>query len=218
MQLYSALLDRKSNAVLIASTHISAIVFLNKHVPDTVHWPLVQSPNHEQSFPLHGLVPEQYPNWHWDEKARLFSQTTPHDVAEALRERAQLTAAKFGAISKVMFNINAARYQNRSGIEFQETVYLLKRLQAEGFIASNYDESRASEFPLVVQYADFSGCTLRTAADDIRFKARLYEDLLAKSEILRMKYFQLIGDAAESALPEILGEFYRDCYENALVA
>ena len=197
MQPYSALIDVENNVVLIASTHISIIVFLNECMENTFHCPLVNSPHYENVFPLAAIPPEEYPQWSWDWKSRLFNKTTAAVTNTALTQKAVLASAKHAILKRLILNLSSMRYKVRTGVEFQETVYLTKTMQAERFKESGYDTSQLIEFPYVVQYADFAGIPIAQAADDILFKAHLDDDYLARSEMLRLKYFKAIAEATK---------------------
>lgn len=111
-----------------------------------------------------------------------------------------------------------ARYPVMTGIWQQETVYINKRLQAIAFRDAGYPEDVAPNYPYVLQYADLTGSTLRQAADDIIFKAKLDEDFLAKTELLRLKYFRLVREAEKpEEVAEAYKAFVRESYKNALV-
>lgn len=219
MATYSALVDSSTNVVLAVSSHVSAIVFLNEFMPDTGHATRVHYPNYPDSLFIASCSPEECPEWTWDRITRTFKTTRPSLINESLRTRARLANAKLNAVSKVITSLSEARYKVRTGIEFQETVYLTKKWQAQRFKDLGYNENSIMEYPYVLQYADFAGITLKQAADDILFKASLDDQHLANTELLRLRYFNKIRDATKpEQLPPIMEEFKRDCFINAKVS
>jgi hypothetical protein len=210
---YSALLDYATDAVLAISPHVAAIVFLNECMLDTRHAAAVHHPNYMQSFFLASLDPEAYPKWRWNRQSRKFVETQPDVVTEDLIARSRLAVTKVRVISQIIFHINAARHDVRTGIDFQETVYLTKAIQARRLKAADYSEELIMECPYVVQYADFADISLEQAVEDILLKAKIDDQLLARSELLRLVYFNKVKSAtALHQMNGIFDEFMRECY------
>lgn len=210
---YSALLDSSTYVLLALSKHISAVQFLQEATPGSVHTPVVQYPNYRQSFPLAKAHGDTYPEWAWDWKTRLFSETKPELVTTEMRFRSHLAIAKLTSITRILSNINIIRYPVRTGIDFQETVYLVKRMQAQAFKDAGFDEDFIHEYPYVLQYADFAEIPLKQAAEEILFKAKLDDEILAQSELLRLRYFNKVKNASTpEELPPITAAFVKDCY------
>lgn len=215
---FSVLTDQDTQAVLTLSTNTPAIVFLNQSMDATYRDSSVSHPNYTKSFFLAELPPAKYPEWRWDRKTRTFVKIAPHLLSNALRERARLAHMKLLAIIRIMRNINIARDRLNTGVHLQETAYLLKRLEAEKFKASGYDENLILEIPFVAQYAELADITLREASDDILLKAKIAEQDLARTELLRLMYYRRIRETSSpDDIPTIMEEFYRDCYVNARV-
>lgn len=210
---HDSLVDAETNAVLALSSYPATIVFLNGSMIDTKTAVSVQYPNYATSFFLLREKPEKLPEWSWNQKDRVFVPTSPLALTESLRTKAYLARTKQEAITRIMRQITQARFKVTTGIEFQETVYLTKKQQAQAFKDAGYDESSILQYPYVLQYADFAGMSLKEAADEILFKANLDDEYLASTELLRLKYFSKIRDvtSAEELRP-ILEEFHRDCY------
>lgn len=102
-------------------------------------------------------------------------------------------------------------------MEFQPTTYVLKRMQAEKFKSSGYDETIEPEVPFVAQYADFADLSMKQAADDIIFKAKLDQDMLLRTEGIRLKYFRLLRDSATpQEVMKVVEDFRRENYFNSL--
>jgi hypothetical protein len=218
MPVQSALLDTATNSVLAVSSRIAGVVLLHECTPDTTHATLVHYPNYTQSCFLNETPPEQHPEWCWNRRTRYFERTQPRLVTDGLRTQARLAAAKLEVFAKILDGINVARYKVRTGCDFQEIVYLQKRMQAQRLKDSGYDPDIALQCPLVLQYADYTGDSLQQAVDDILFKAKMDDEVLAKTELLRLRYFNRIK-AAKSAdqLDFTYGEFLAECFVNPRV-
>jgi hypothetical protein len=188
-------------------------VFLNECMLDTRHAAAVRYPNYTKSFFLASLDPEAYPKWRWNRQSREFVETRPDVVTDDLIARSRLAVTKVRIISQIIFHINVARYDVRTGVDFQETVYLTKAMQARRLKAANYSEELIVECPYVVQYADFADISLEQAVEDILLKAKIGEQLLARSELLRLVYFNKVKSAAApDQVNGIFDEFMRECY------
>lgn len=214
--IYSALVA-PTNVLLALSSHPSAVVVIAETMPEAQHQRDVAHPSYPEPFSLASIDASEFPRWSWT-RDRTFIETPPQLLTNEVRAQSRLAVAKIDAISRIIYRLNFTRYPVRTGVEFQETVYLSKRTEAERFKAAGYDESSMFEFPYVLQYADFAGISLRQAADDILFKAKLDDDVLAKTELLRLKYFHAVKTAlTPEDLPHITESFVREFYLNSLV-
>ncbi len=218
MAAQSALLDTATSSVLALSPRIAGVVLLHECMPDTTHATLVHYPNYTQSCFLNEIPPEHHPEWRWNRRTRYFERTEPHLVTDALRTEARLAATKLDLFTKIVDGINIARYKVRTGCDFQEIVYLQKRMQAQQLKDSGCDPDIALQCPLVMQYADYTGDSVQQAVADILFKAKIDDEVLAKTELLRLRYFNRIK-AAKSIheLDDTFGEFLAECYVNPRV-
>lgn len=214
----SALLDTATHSVLALSPRIAGVVLLHECTPDTTHATLVHYPNYTQSCFLNGIPPEQNPEWCWNRHTRYFERTQPRLVTDDLRAQARLATAKLDVYAKIVDGINVARYKVRTGCDFQELIYLQKRTQAQRLKDSGCDPDIALQCPLVLQYAEYTGDSLQQAVDDILFKSKMDDEVLAKTELLRLRYFNRIK-AAKSAdeLQSTYGEFLAECFVNPRV-
>lgn len=218
-QYYSALLDSPSNVVLAISKSVSAIGFLNECTPDTSVAFSINFPNYTKSFFHRAIFSAimklgDYSRWTWDRKTRTFSKTRKGVLNDHIIAKSRLAESKCHTINKIINNLNSARFNVGTGVQFQETVYLTKKMQAAVFKNSGYDEDLIIEYPYVLQYADYANLSLRQATEDILLKAKLDDELLAKTELLRLKYFNKIKKAtAPDQLPVIYEEFICDCYQ-----
>jgi hypothetical protein len=223
-QRHNILIDAPTGAVLAVSRVVSSLVFLRECMENTTVIVAADSPKYRNSifrewvFLFLVLRSKPFAKWSWDNSKREFFETKKELLDDRLVARAILAEEKRKAIEKIMANLNSARNTLMNGLIFQETVYMEKRNQAKAFQDMGYDENRMLEFPYVVQYADFAGITLRQAADDILLQSKFDEDVLAKTDLLRMKYYKRVKEAESiNQLPAILEDFTRECYVNARV-
>ena len=97
-------------------------------------------------------------------------------------------------------------------------VYFTKKIQAQDFKDSGYNEALAATYPYVFQYAEIASISPRQAAEDIIRKAQAGETLFVKTELLRLRYFKKIREAKT---PQEVGviheEFLRDYYADIKV-
>ncbi len=206
----SILIDTSSDVILTLSWHAAAVQFVHECTMDTEHIAAANIPNYLESFPLLGVLPRDYPAWSWVDKGRTFVKTHPEAVTEELRQRAILLTEKLKTISYMMERINQYRNQVRSGLDFQELVYVSKEAQARRLKDSGFDPKLIIQSPYVVYYADELGISIERAAEEILLQAQLDHEFLAKNEKLRMKYFNKVKRAEnERELEAIRIEFTR---------
>lgn len=210
---YSILTDIATNTVLAVSSFAPVIVFLNECTRDTAHKPRANYPNYQDGFFLSEIRAEKYPEWSWVQKDRTFIPTRPDVITDSIRKRSRLAVAKGNLILSIMRGLNMTRSKSNTGVIFQEMIYSAKLLEVKEFKAAGYDESRALEFPYLLQYADLMNIPLRDAADEITLKARISTDEMVKTEFLRLKFFKKIKDVEKiEHLVPIQEEFTRDFY------
>lgn len=224
---YSAIISSANFCLLAISKSPSAITFLEENIPDTYRVNSANYPNYvarsffkRDPFFIARLDPSRYPEWTWSSKTRLFVEARPDVVTEEIRALSRLAVAKCTTIEKIIRDLTAARYKLRSGVDFQETVYMMKRFEASALQASgSYDDDDvAMKYPFVTQYADVAGIPLEQAAADILFKSKLDMEVLLKTEQIRLKYLRQIKEAkTPEELPHIYEAFTRNLYVNALV-
>jgi hypothetical protein len=212
---YSALIDDTSAAVLCLTEQPSIAVTLaksalNARVAYAVNWP-----NYGINFSLEDMRPWHL--WAWDWEKRRFDRTPGAAVTPELKRRADLAAAKCEALREITYELSIARYPVWRGVLMQEYVYAKKRDQALAFFNAGYPEEQAMFYPYVLQYADLVGMPLREAADEILFKANLDDEYLAKTELLRLKYFRLIRAATTpEEITPIVESFRRDVPQKSI--
>lgn len=212
------LIDVGTGAVLTATPFVSITNFLTSCVRDTNQATANDHPYYSTSDFAVSIAPNEYPQWTWSHKSRSFSRIRSDILTEELRARARLACAKRDAIGRIIYNINRTRQQALSGIILQSEIYFDKKMQAQTFKSLDYDESRLMQFPYVLQYADFKHISPRQATDEIILKAKMSDEHLSKTELLRMRYFEKIATAASpDDMPGIIADFIKDCYVNAQV-
>ncbi len=214
---YGIIIDTNTNIVVAVHRSPAVLVFLAECFPDTSYVPYANVPHYTDYFFLVDIPPRELVSWRRDKKSRRFEKVAPELVTEQMRADAVLAAKKGEIARRIMTHLSMNRHRARTGVEFQETVYLLKRIEAEKCKESGYDEARAVEFPFVLQYADFADIPLKEAADEIIFKAKLDEQLLAKTEFLRLKHFSALKKAqtAEEA-DAVIAALIKDLYRNTI--
>ena len=219
---YGALIDSGTGAVLTISPFDTVIGVLHEFTPDSTRATHVNHPNykrsllHDEPFFLARARADEYPSWTWQKAARTFVKTHPDVLTPHLIARSALASAKANALTTVIRKINLARFDLRSGIEMQDLVYLRKHDEARRFKESGYDEDTAHVYPYVLQYADFMAISPKEAAEDILFKARLADDELLKTELLRLRYWKRIRESNDPVeIPAIIKDFRRDCVHSS---
>ena len=174
----------------------------------------VNFPNYVQRFEIADGPVEEFPEWAWNSKDRLFMRTPERLLTESLRQRSLLAVKKSYVLHEIINIISSIRVSGCSSIAMQESVYAAKKMQAQRYRDADYPDDDLLEYPYVLQYADLVGFSMRAAADEILFKARLSEDVLLKTEFFRLKYFELLKNTMEVALIDpILIAFHRDFYK-----
>ncbi len=209
---YSAIIDSATRVLLITSSRIPIISFLTEITPDVARINSASYPNYIGKFPLAKVDPYRYPEWTWDGELRIFSPTPPEVLSDLLRWQSALMVKKGRLLSDIIQGITFIRYPSWSGIMLQEHVYITKKMQAQRFRDQNYAQMNILNFPYVLQYSDHSGLSPRAAADEILFKAQLDDDMLAKSELLRLKYFSLVKDADMDTVDVVAHNFWQEMY------
>ncbi len=209
-----ALIDNATGVTLAHSQRSAPVLFLQGNLRDTRYTYI----NPTASSTINSTPPEQYPELTWNRKTKRFTQTHPDVLTEELRALSRLARAKLETIGRMIYDLNIARNELRIGIIFQETVYMTKKLQAHEFMKSGYDESRIMEYPYILHEADMKKTSFREAADAILFKAKLADDILLRTEQLRLEYFNKVKEADDpEMLKTIFKDFHKACYVNARV-
>lgn len=223
MTRWHAVLDAGTNAVLTIVPSVSGSVFVHQCTLDSIRATSVNIPHYSYSwirsepFFLARLNPKEYPGWIWVKKKRQFISNRPDAITSEMIARSLLATAKGAAIIQIFRILNAVRDPVRTGLDFQDRVYLTKERQAILFKESGYDENLVLEVPYVFQYADIARITPKQAANEILFQAKLDSDLLLKTELLRLKYFRALrGASAPAEVSDILWRFNHESTRSSL--
>ncbi len=210
---YSAILDATSFNLLALTPFVSAAQVVHEGTLNSLHATGISYPNYMRGLPFDKFDVPKYVEWAWDYKTRTFNPIDPSKVRAELRDRSLLAMAKIPAARRIMLDLNAIRHNARTGLDFQETVYMTKKMQALDFKRAGYPEDSIIDYPYVLQYADYAKLSLRQAADDIIFKSKLSDEILAQTELLRLKYFNRLKAATSmEEIPEIIEQFTKDCF------
>lgn len=214
----SILVDSASKCLLAASSGVSGPAFLNGCMPDTYFVSWAERPHYVGQDFDKLFVEADYPKWSWVRRKRRFVPTNPDVLNDNLFARSRLAMAKLRAVEEITRHLNTSRNRLFTGLILQDTIYMIKFIEAMRFIESGYDEKRILEFPYVLQYSEFAEIPLRQAADDIYLKARLDSHFLLNTEALRLKYFKIIKAAETPAdLNGVTEAFRLECFNNAMV-
>lgn len=212
----SALVDASTSALLALSSYPYVVSYLAKSPAlEAEEFHGVNWPHYRKNFHLKDENSRIYPNWTWSLETRRFSPTPAELITTELLQRSTLAVKKCSALWEMVYELSVSRYAMWRGPILQETVYLTKRQQAQAYRDDGYPEGDILRYPYVLQYADFAGLTAQSAADEILFKARLDDELLARTEFLRLKYFNLIRDVGKvDEIAGILRTFRRETYRD----
>ncbi len=207
MRSYCAVLDIETKAVIALGTNPGVMVQVQESTPEAILYVRVESPNYLEDFPLARLERGQYPEWVWSRKHRTFTHNDTPPTPE-VRARSVLAMFKVDALSRIARKISRARSKLRAGVDFEESVAILKRTEVQRFKDIGYDETRIFEFPFLMEYAEYAGVSHTQAANDIALASRMEEEILAKTEIVRLKYVNLVKKAGtKDEIDKILIEF-----------
>jgi hypothetical protein len=223
MARWSALLDAGTNVVLTISPSLSSIIFVQQCTLDTVRVNSVDYPHyrssfiHQEPFFLARRPSHEYPQWVWNRAERKLYPNKAEELTPGLIARSELATAKCTAVQEIMRLVSRARLSIWTGVDFQDRVEMTRRFQAQRFKDAGYVEDMISDFPFVLQYADVIGKTVSEAADDILFKAKLDDEILLQTELLRLTYFEKARRAeTPKQLTEILDEFSKETRSSPL--
>ena len=203
---YSALIDFTSGALLTFGQHTSIIAFLAKSAMGRACYS-VNFPKYLNSFPLLEVGFQEYPEWTWNRQDRVFSPTPKELITDRVRATSSLAVRKSNVLFEIIQGISTARNQLCSGVLMQETVNVIKRQQAQKFKDEGFPEDDMLRYPYVLQYAEIAELPLKTAALEILFKSQLDDEILAKTEGLRLRYFDLVKNAELDTIESVLTRF-----------
>ena len=192
-----------TNALLAVGTLSPIITALTEMIPDISYVYEVQSllPQHAESASVTLM---------WEPSSRMFVPMHPHVITEDLFVKAALTRAKLDALNKMTLAINMERGKLATPVTYGQFVYRAKQEQAKAFRERNYDAARLQEYTYVAQYASFANISPRQAADDILFKAQLDDEVLLRTELTRLTFFDRLRRANDlQAVGVVMKDFAR---------
>jgi hypothetical protein len=205
--LYAALIDVPSGALLTLSLEPPIIAFLVKNTADVRPYWSVNYPNYMQSFALGNANPAVLPEWTWSALTRTFVPTPKALLSDRLRAASALAVKKSYALYEMMQSLAIARNSLATGVLLQESVYLTKKAQALRYQADGYPEEDLLRYPYVLQYAEIADLPMRDAALEILFKSSLDDEVLAKTEALRLKFFGRLKTVELDGIDAMMVEF-----------
>ena len=94
MHPYSLLVDSTTIAVITASYHAPAVVFVSECTMDTAYVSAANVPHADKTLFLIKADPEEYPQWTWNYKERAFFETSAETLTDELRALSRLVTAK----------------------------------------------------------------------------------------------------------------------------
>lgn len=219
---YHILVD-PSGVVLVSTASLTVINCLRECVPDASIVFSANTPNYQgwfsQRFFQRSIASnEACWQWSWNRKQKKLEPTPVKKRTAEMVKLSRLMGRKEDLLSRIMTQLDNIPRRALAGLKFQSLIYFSKKLQAQAFRDSGYDERKALASPYVLQYANHAGISPRQAADDILLKAKFTDDILMKTEMLRLKYVGKVRKAATiSELDAVHQEFVRDFFVNAQV-
>jgi len=98
--------------------------------------------------------------------------------------------------------------ESNTGFLAQEAIYLKKYLEAQRLVDQSFSKEAVAQSPYVVSYADLCGISVEKATAEILLQAKLDHEFLAKTELLRLRFFSRVRRAASDAeIIDILASF-----------
>ena len=85
-------------------------------------------------------------------------------------------------------------YRNRYTrvLSGQDTIYILKYLEAKEIISKNITEDQFMEYPFIKGYSQLKNLSIEEAAKEVLLNYEIESGFLAESENLRMKYTDIV--------------------------
>ncbi len=129
-----------------------------------------------------------------------------------------LLTARVKNLQRVSRVITQSRMRVAHSEKYGELVDYMRREQALAFRKSGYNEEQVKDYLFVFQYAQVKKISSREAADEIIFHFGLFEAALWQTEEIKLKYFDLISNAATiEENNKIFQDFIREYYLNSHV-
>lgn len=213
--MYLCFVDNNTGTLLFMSTNVSIMSLLRDHVHD-VSLVYLSPSNFIEKKIYKTLKVESFHLFYWDNKLskilkRDFIFKKDLSDHEILLQKSQLLSEKYIALSNIVSCIDKLRNSSRKKFNFQEFIYVEKKIQAQRFKDRGYLDSEILEYPYVLQYADYADLSFKESADTILLKAKMGHDVFAKTELLRLRYVNLLKDARTiSDVKKCHGDFLLD--------
>ena len=190
---YNALIDTGSNTLLVIGRDFQIMSYLSEYILDSfvVGIPVTNRIN-EKFYDMLFNSKECY-EYKWNQKMGMVEKNK--NQTDSLKAKSMIAFQKYKYLSSISKKIEDIRHVTKRTMLFQETIYLAKKYQADRFKDKGYPDGDILDYPYVLQYADYKNISYKQAAEAIIFKAKMSDSLLARSESLRLKYFNRIKDA-----------------------
>ena len=208
MSQHNILVDTGEQIILATHPHLPAIVFVSEWTLDTTFVPAADDPHHIGTFPLIQAPPAEVPQWSWNPKSRTVVPTNATLITPTIRSRAELAFQKISTVSFMIHRINYLRSKVNTGFLAQEAIYLKKYLEAQRLVDHTFSEEAVAQSPYTVSYADLCGISVEKAAEEILLQTKLDHEFLAKTELLRLRFFSRLRRAtSHTEIKDILAAF-----------
>ncbi len=191
---YYCLLDINTSGLLVIRKNFQCMNFLKEYTLDTTLVGLFSSNFFEEKFFSRLETSSDCYRFRWDSSKNLFVKNK--NITNLLQEKSFLASTKYDLLEDISSRIISFRGRVKKTLPYQETIYLTKKHQAERFKDRGYPESELLEYPYVLQYADLKKISLKQAADTILLKSSIDDGMLAKTELLRLKYFNKVRESS----------------------
>jgi hypothetical protein len=203
---YGILLDQGTSAFLVIGEDTQLISFLDEHIFDSFFLFLRPRNRFEARLIRSLMGSDELFTYGWNRKDSTIIRIKHFD--NGLRAKSELARRKYNTLREVSYSIQYLRLYARKTLAFQESIYTAKKDEARRFKDKNYPESDILEYPYILQYADYRNISFKEACEAILTKASLGDADFAKTETLRIKYFNKIKEAKTSEdLDKILYDF-----------
>jgi len=116
-------------------------------------------------------------------------------VSDEIVKKSKLARQKYVLLSDIIYFIQRQRQLTRRTMAFQETIYTSKKIEAQRFKDKNYPEGEILAYPYILEYSEYRNISYKQACEAILTKAMLGDADLAKTDILRIKYFNMIRNS-----------------------
>lgn len=187
---FYALLEGDTDNLLVFSQDYSCILHISEFFLDTRIVLVTTKKYFTKIFYMSLAHSDDKYLFKWDRERKKFVKN--NDVTKDLIEKSGLAISKYEVLCKIKTSIEEYRNFEKKDLKFQDDVYMQKKQEAERYKDKGYPEIEIFDFPFIRQYATFKKISFKESADAILLKAKLNEGPLVFSEMIRLKYFDLI--------------------------